>query len=269
MRFSQKIKRCAFLFLLSSILFLKTNALCQDNPDNTRSSEIMIDGIQNEKIWSSIPFQIINKNNVEIKFKIYSANSHVYLLVVFPSEKEKRTHRPWHWNPLKQIYLSGSEKEDELYVLWSVFPLNASPDAYAENSDVWIWRAARTDPAGFADDCYLINNSISNISDSEFADLVQDNGKSCWFDRYFGAFEGNTLSRFYQRNPEGSLADVKAKGAWNSGFWTIEFSRKINTGNTDDIDFGGTEGLAVSFSLTPPKKNFLKLSEFQRIPEIK
>jgi hypothetical protein len=229
----------------------------------------VIDGIQNEKAWSSVPFQAIKTDSCEIKYKIYSHNSCIYLLVVFPSEKENRKHRLWHWDPLKQLYLSGPEKEDELYVLWSEFPLDAIPGTFAENADVWIWRAARTDPAGFADDYYFINERLSSRPYNEFADLLQDNGKSCWFNRYFAVFAGNELPRYNQSTPEGSLADVRAKGSWNSGVWTVEFSRKMNTGNTDDIDFGRNTGLSVSFSLSPPEKKFLKLSEFKRIPEIK
>lgn len=282
MRFSQKIKRVVFLLSLSSSILLEQNAKCQQNPDNIAppspsselsgntnvdiGSDIVIDGIPTDKAWASVPFQTIKKENCEIKYKIYSGNSCMYLLVVFPSDKEKRKHRPWQWDPLKQIYLSGPEKEDELYVLWTEFPLDAIPGTSAEKADIWIWRAARTDPAGFADDYYFINESLSSKPDNRFADLRQDNGESCWFNSYFAAFAGNELPRYGQRLPEGSLADVKAKGIWNSGIWTVAFSRKINTGNPDDIDFGGTPRLSISFSLSPPEIKSLKLSEFKRSP---
>ena len=225
----------------------------------------MIDGIQNEKAWLLIPFQSVD--GFGIKYKIYLYNSYIYLLVVFPSEKEKRKHRLWHWDPLKQLYLSGPEKEDELYVIWSEFPQHARPDTFAKRADVWIWRAARTDPSGFADDYYLINDSLSSIPENGSVGLRQDNGKSCWFNRYFAAFAGNELPRYDQRPPEGSLADVKAKGIWNSGIWTIEFSRKINTGNIDDIDFARNPCLSVSFSVSPPENESLKFSNFKRTPE--
>lgn len=268
MNFSQKTRRGHFLFLLSFSLFLNTDAICQDNPANispSPSSEIIDDGIQNEKAWSSIPPQTMEKDNSEFKYKIYYSDSYVHLLVVFPSGKEKRIHRLWHWDPVKQLYSSGPEKEDELYVLWSEFPLEATPDTFPDNADVWIWRAARTDPSGFADDYHLINNRLSAGSDNEFADLLQDNGMSCWTNTYFGPYAGNEIPRYKQRPPEGSLADVKAKGTWNSGIWTIEFSRKITSGNSDDIDFAGNQGLSVSFSLSPPKRKFLKLSSFKRV----
>jgi hypothetical protein len=34
-----------------------------------------------------------------------------------------------------------------------------------------------------------------------------------------------------------SFADVKAKGAWQNGKWTVMMSRKLNTGYDDDTQF--------------------------------
>ena len=41
----------------------------------------------------------------------------------------------------------------------------------------------------------------------------------------------------YPRQPTGSRADVRAKGVWSNGQWTIEFARKLNTGHDDDVAF--------------------------------
>jgi hypothetical protein len=42
------------------------------------------------------------------------------------------------------------------------------------------------------------------------------------------------LPRFYQRVPDGSAADVRAKGKYDKKTMTVEFSRAINTGHNDD-----------------------------------
>jgi hypothetical protein len=39
------------------------------------------------------------------------------------------------------------------------------------------------------------------------------------------------------KNWGGSMDDVKGKGVWRSGVWETEMSRKLNTGNKDDIRF--------------------------------
>ena len=38
-------------------------------------------------------------------------------------------------------------------------------------------------------------------------------------------------------NPQGSIADVKAKGVWRDGRWHLELSRKLDTGHSDDTQF--------------------------------
>jgi Ethylbenzene dehydrogenase/Carbohydrate family 9 binding domain-like len=39
-----------------------------------------------------------------------------------------------------------------------------------------------------------------------------------------------------------SYNDVKAKGVWLNGVWTVELMRKLNTGHNDDVQFDTTKG---------------------------
>jgi hypothetical protein len=49
---------------------------------------------------------------------------------------------------------------------------------------------------------------------------------------------GERLPSFeLQKSPAGSIADVAAKGRWAAGKWSLEFSRKIDTGYADDAQF--------------------------------
>ncbi|UCD35530.1 MAG: hypothetical protein JSU90_01485, partial [Nitrospiraceae bacterium] len=50
-------------------------------------------------------------------------------------------------------------------------------------------------------------------------------------------YAGDVVPRFTHVTPSGSAGDVQAKGQWKDGMWTIEFSRALNTGNTDDVAF--------------------------------
>ena len=47
-------------------------------------------------------------------------------------------------------------------------------------------------------------------------------------------FEGNVVDSFEQRQSGGSLADVRGKGMHDGKNWTLEMSRKFNTGHNDD-----------------------------------
>ncbi len=45
------------------------------------------------------------------------------------------------------------------------------------------------------------------------------------------------VAQYYPRQPEGSRADIRAKGVWREGRWTIEWARKLQTGHDDDVAF--------------------------------
>ncbi len=52
-------------------------------------------------------------------------------------------------------------------------------------------------------------------------------------------------------NPTGSVTDVAAKGVWGDGGWTLELSRKLDTGNADDVAFargGAVKGGIAAFN---------------------
>ena len=64
-----------------------------------------------------------------------------------------------------------------------------------------------------------------------------DEGKSTY--KSFSPTEnsGDEVEGYLLRNPKGSRADVRAKGVWLDNRWSIEFSRNLNTGHDDDVQF--------------------------------
>ena len=54
--------------------------------------------------------------------------------------------------------------------------------------------------------------------------------------------------QFPSQKPAGSAGDVQAKGEYAGGKWTVEFKRKLSTGNKDDTVFaaGKSYGIAVA-----------------------
>lgn len=50
-------------------------------------------------------------------------------------------------------------------------------------------------------------------------------------------YQGDRVPQYTPGTPGGSAADVRAKGVWASGRWTLEFERRLNTGNPDDTAF--------------------------------
>lgn len=123
---------------------------------------------------------------------------------------------------------------------------------HAYENDVWAWKAARTDPSGHAEDKRL---RIEVSEKSQAADLGADGPKE-YVARHgmvaaisWPMDSGNPLviehpeeldaataiPSFEIKPPDGSQADIEAKGQWVEGIWTLEISRLLNTGHDDDV----------------------------------
>jgi thiosulfate reductase cytochrome b subunit len=48
---------------------------------------------------------------------------------------------------------------------------------------------------------------------------------------------GATIANILVEPFQGDRADVRAKGAWHEGYWTLEISRRLATGSPFDVDF--------------------------------
>jgi hypothetical protein len=94
--------------------------------------------------------------------------------------------------------------------------IRALPDASAGTTDCWLWDAARTEPHGRALDGL------------------------CWPSGYpASAKHDRGAAPSGPGRPGGSAADVRARGTWADGGWTVEFARSLSTGNPDDRDLAG------------------------------
>ena len=135
----------------------------------------------------------------------------------------------------------------------------------AEKGDLWHWKAARSDPAGFADDTWL--TQISEEKGGRKSDAGQggdkknmtaDKSKPMYkpspgkklaandillvahaveIKDYSGFKAGDTLTYRMPKMPEGSRADIKALSRYADGSWTVVLYRPLDTGHDDDVAF--------------------------------
>ncbi|MFQ6089707.1 MAG: ethylbenzene dehydrogenase-related protein, partial [Candidatus Methanofastidiosia archaeon] len=153
-------------------------------------------------------------------------------------------------------------------------------NADGEKMDTWHWKAHRTNPLGYADDKYLDNQigddggrhgdskgegnlsySKNRTEDKSKPKYMQNPSIHAKDERFllkdeaieikdYSIFKkGDTVPGYLLARPKGSRGDVNAVGKWSNGTWTVEFSRKLNTGNPDDVVFSPTKeiyfGVAV------------------------
>lgn len=224
------------------------NAVFTDSPP-------IIDGIASDECWRTTPPLATADAMAKIEIEIRAAytEQEIFLLVKFPDKTENREHRTLIWDKTANLYLGGPQREDVFVFKWSMefLPIDltlSSDDEY--KADIWYWKAGRTDPTGYADDkfqIFSINNSaeskqiISKTGRPHYLSRNGDQGSAAYKIEVLRQYAGNQMPQFSHREPKESRGDIKAKGIWNNGFWTIEFQRKLDTGNPDDIQFIPTQ----------------------------
>jgi hypothetical protein len=214
----------------------------------------VIDGKADEAAWDKAGVVITRDKiaNIDITLKaVYTAEG-ISFLVQFPDADESRSHKSWVWDKNAGIYVTGHDREDVFQFVFSMENKPVNLSIYADTpyvADVWFWKACRTDPQGYADDKihYLLeekppegNKAIQSVGKSgRIMYFIRDNdkGTQAFKSNVYGEYLGDKLSRFSYQQPTGSAADIKAKGRWQEGIWTIEFSRALHTGYPDDVQF--------------------------------
>ena len=215
------------------------------------SQSPLVDGLETEDVWKNLEavktFDPIAQ--VEIQIKSVYDDSTIFFLVSFPDKEESRLHRSWIWNKEKEMYEEGPAREDVFVFKWKLNDRTQDLSIFSDETyeaDIWYWKAGRSDPQGFADDKIQRLFSLSmkgtfevtSKSGKKMYILRQgDAGKSTYKTQIYIDYEGDMVHRYILRQPKSSRADVKAKGVWKDGRWTIEFARALVTGNGDDVNF--------------------------------
>jgi len=198
--------------------------------------------------------------DLTVALKAVYTDTEIFLLVSFPDPDESRTHKSWIWDKGRELYTVGNDREDVFVIKWSMDTKTTDLSIYADNphrADIWYWKACRTDGAGFADDKFHVysqkenrdaTKTISRSGKTMYLLRDGDEGTSAYTVDLRSDYEGDILPRFLLKQPTGSRADVRAKGHWENGAWTIEFRRNFLTGNRDDVQFNTAQKFLLGVS---------------------
>ncbi|UCE79783.1 MAG: hypothetical protein JSV13_03870 [Nitrospiraceae bacterium] len=210
-----------------------------------------LDGSGDDAVWAKAQTYTIHDERMkaDITLKALYANNMVFFLVQYPDRTEDRLHKPWVWNKELEIYKPGNQREDTFIFKWNMEKHEVDLSNFADNNyvaDVWYWKAHRTNPAGYSDDKSQVFSSesgkkateiISRTGKKRYLMRLGDAGTSAQKKQVLTDYAGDVQPQYVSRQPSGSRADVKAKGVWKNGQWTIEYERKLVTGNADDVQF--------------------------------
>ncbi len=191
--------------------------------------------------------------NVSVKSGV--AGDDVYFFFQWKDDSHDAVHKPYKWDVGKGKYSSGEESEDRFAINFGMEG-DFTHDWFSGNSfkaDMWHWKAARSNPLGLAQDKLTIISTqkkrkayqakAKNGTDI-YIERPSDSGDKLYTTARYATKEQDVMPKYIlNHEAKGSITDVKAKGVWVDGQWTLELKRKLNTGNPDDIVF--VQGQAV------------------------
>jgi hypothetical protein len=188
--------------------------------------------------------------------------THLYILAQWEDATQDDTaHKPWVWDRSKNAYVEGPEREDMFAIAFEHRgEFTADMLSPVEGSwDVWQWKATRTNPQGYAMDRLHVYSKTQPQGKAK--EHKARDGTSIWISRAEDAgktvegkvaapkeFKGERVSQYVNSTPDGSASDVRAKGRWTDGKWTVEFSRALATGHDDDTRFDASRSYRMAVS---------------------
>jgi len=206
--------------------------------------------------------------DIELKTKSVYTKDEIFFRFEWPDEDKSMQKNAWKfsggkWNKIKA-------NEDRLGL---VFEINRIDKFATKGCAVlchnWHWKAVRSNPVGYAEDGYVAFNATkepekgrkrdagsgtkaksNRTKDKSKPSHMQDPSKSASIPGTLlvaqaveikdnSIFkEGDELPGYMLYTEwKDSFADVKTKGVWQNGKWTLVVSRKLKTGYDDDIQF--------------------------------
>lgn len=184
---------------------------------------------------------------IDITLRALHNGTHVSIQTVFPDADQSRTHRLLVWESAQGMYLEGPEREDTFVLKWDMHASDSGltiAESAPYVADIWYWKAHRTDHAGVADDKHHIYTStpekgakrlLSKEGKVFYLLRPGDAGTAAYTTLLHPGHVGDRAARYTLVPPTGSRGDIRAKGIWQNGVWTITFLRALDTGHDDDV----------------------------------
>lgn len=212
----------------------------------------VLDGMPTDKAWREAPQYSFEVQGASGKRTVTAqalwSPDRLWLLLRWPDKTRDTEHRPWVWSKDQKAYVAGREVEDVLALSFDKEGRmgECMLAGTVATTDLWTWRAGRTDPSGHAEDATMTlgfqripraNSYLARNGRTVWIKEDPDDGAMPYQTQIVGSYAGERMPRYIPRTPSGSMADVTAKGSWQDGFWTVELSRRLSTGDPADVVF--------------------------------
>lgn len=190
----------------------------------------------------------------EVVLRALHTNDALYVLAQWPDSTRSDMRDPYIWNAEREEYERPTTPDDQFAL---EFPLEGDllismlPTEGAYTADVWHWKAGRSNLGGWVDDKrHIISQrrlegakeySMGGHNTVYVARPMDDGQASYKTKPKPAAYGGDVVASYEAQEPSGSLTDVRGKGVHDGTGWTLEMTRKFDTGNSDDAVIDPTQ----------------------------
>ena len=183
----------------------------------------------------------------EVVLRALHTDDSLYVLAQWPDATRSDMRDPYIWNDEKKEYERPTTPDDQFALEFSLegdLLVNMLPTEGAYTADVWHWKAGRSNLGGWVDDKrHIISQRRMEGAkqysmgghNTVYVARPMDEGRASYKTKPKPtAYRGDVVPSYASQEPGGSLADVRGKGVHDGKSWTLEMTRKFNTGHSDD-----------------------------------
>ncbi len=274
------MKRMALSIGLVSVVAMNCGCQAQERqelemgPPRLASTRVVkapkLDGNGDDEVWrSAIPLQMRcrrvmgkKRGSLPVTIRTVHTDTSIYFLVTWEDHTQSVTHKTWVLDADKKAYEQGNDREDMFSLAFEhTGTFDADMLAGIESVwDVWHWKAFRTNPQGYATD--KTHRYTLQKPTGKARSFTARTGKKIWIARPEDAgtsvekkrpapatLGDERVAQYLPGAPTGSAADVRAKGLWADGRWTLELSRRLSTGHADDATLDPTRAYRIAMAV--------------------
>ena len=212
-----------------------------------------LDG-RSETLWEqALPLRVTVREAlgggapVEVELRALHTDDSLYVLARWPDATASTQRDPYVWNAATNTYDRPTLADDQFalqFPLEGAFEINMLATGVAFTTDVWHWKAGRSNLGGWVDD----KRHIIAQEPVDGALPYQMGGRAVvYIARPMDAgaqsytalpvpetYTTDLVPSYTAQQPDGSQADVRGKGLHDGNGWTLEMGRRFDTGNADD-----------------------------------
>lgn len=208
-----------------------------------------------DSVWTTskaltVPIReaIGGRSSGDVILRALHTSDSLYVLAQWADLTRSDMRDPYIWNSQNAEYERPTTPDDQFaleFPLAGDFQVTMLPAQGSYIADVWHWKAGRSNLGGWVDDKrHIISHEpiedalVYSLGGHNTVYMVRpmDEGRPAYaVIPKPTSFEGEVIPSYEPQEPNGSVGDIAGKGVHDGRGWTLEMTKKFNTGNEDDM----------------------------------